>query len=386
MSFFGNVNFVTAGLIVLFVIPILIGVISPFSSDRMQRSLSSLLNNLIFLAALFIAVYLTGWLLSDGNNPLLMKLYTVVPSLQALVASKDILVYIVAILLLAALTGALLYLVTMPVYTYIIVPLTEKFASAMRKMNGFFKHLLGGIWEVPKAVVIVVVVSLFLSFFISYYGDSALTRTISSSAAYQYVNKTILGPLLNSDLAKKIPVLLKDTFKDAAGSLEDRNIRLIRYFNGMTLPDAVKSNADIDDAAKKIIGKATEDKEKARLLYTWVAKNISYDNAKAAAVAKDPSSVSSGAIVAYNTRTGVCFDYACLYVAMCRAVDVKVRFVTGLGYSGIDWGDHAWNQAYDPSDGRWIDVDTTFGSSGRNYFDRADFDSDHQYAVIQGEW
>lgn len=386
MGFFSDINFVTVILVGLFAAPILIGVISPFSSDRMQRSLSALLNNLIFLASVFIAVYLTGRLLSEENNPVLLWLYSLVPALKILVDERDIVVYIVAIFLLTALAGALLYLITMPIYRFVIYPLTEKLASAVRRMHGSIKRLLGGIWEVPKAALLVIVISLFLNFLVSYYGDTALTQRIGDSSAYQLVDRTIINPLLSSELARKIPVLLKDTFKDTVASLEDRNIRLIRYFNGMTLTEAIKSNDDIDATARVIVGKTTDDREKAQLLYTWIAENISYDEEKAVAVSKDASSVSSGAIVCFNTRTGICFDYSCLFIAMCRAVDVQVRFVTGLGYSGLAWGDHAWNQAYDPSEDRWIDVDTTFGSSGRNYFDRADFTADHQYAVVQGEW
>jgi transglutaminase-like putative cysteine protease len=73
-------------------------------------------------------------------------------------------------------------------------------------------------------------------------------------------------------------------------------------------------------------------------------------------------------------------------VAMCRAVDVKVRFVTGLGYTGAEWGDHAWNQAYDADAGEWLSVDTTFGTSGVNYFDSAHFNLDHKDSIVQGEW
>lgn len=93
----------------------------------------------------------------------------------------------------------------------------------------------------------------------------------------------------------------------------------------------------------------------------------------------------SGSVMAFNTRRGVCFDYACLYVSMCRAVDLKVRLVTGLGYSGSSWGDHAWNQVYIPEEDRWVNVDATFGTI-YNYFDKPDFSVDHRDAEVQGEW
>ena len=88
----------------------------------------------------------------------------------------------------------------------------------------------------------------------------------------------------------------------------------------------------------------------------------------------------------YTTRKGVCFDYSCLYVSMCRAVGLKVRLVTGLGYSGSAWGDHAWNQVYSSGEKRWINVDTTFGSTGGDFFDQTDFFLTHKDAEVQGEW
>ncbi|SHH73879.1 Transglutaminase-like superfamily protein [Sporobacter termitidis DSM 10068] len=386
MDFFGSINIITVVLIGLVAVPVLIGVVSPFSSYRMQRLLGSLLNSLIFLASIILSVYLTTHFLYDTQSPLLTKLFKVIPSFYSLVTSRDIWSFVIVAAILTALLSGLLYLLTMPVYRFVIVPLTDKISSAMGRMNGVVRRILGGIWELPKAAILVVICALLLNFYVSYNGNSTLEKSIDASGAYQYIDKTILDPLLSSQWAQKIPVLLGDSFKQAAESLEARNIHLIRYFNGMTLGDAVKSNADIDAKAKSIVGKETDQKAKAKLLYTWVAKNIDYDSKKAAAVAADSSRVASGAVVAYDTRTGICFDYSCLYVAMCRAVDVKVRFVTGLGYSGTEWGDHAWNQVYDPAGNRWINVDTTFGSSGRSYFDRAGFDADHQYAVVQGEW
>jgi hypothetical protein len=59
--------------------------------------------------------------------------------------------------------------------------------------------------------------------------------------------------------------------------------------------------------------------------------------------------------------------------------------VTGLGYNGLMWGDHAWNQVFYNEESRWINVDPTFGVNA-NYFDKLDFNVDHKYADVQGEW
>jgi len=235
---------------------------------------------------------------------------------------------------------------------------------------------------------------------------------ISQSYAYNFLYKNGIVYVLDSSIAKKIPVILNDTFRQdyeklygketldsrssngtfdgsVAKELVDRitgkNIRVIKYFNGVTLNEAIKSNDQIDSTAIKIVGNESSSYKKARILYNWVSKKLEYDYDKAKMVGKNPKGIESGSIVAFNTRKGICFDYSCLYISMCRAVDIKVRLITGLGYSGLSWGDHAWNQVYDDSRSVWVNVDTTFGSMS-NYFDRKNFDTDHKYAELQGEW
>ena len=71
---------------------------------------------------------------------------------------------------------------------------------------------------------------------------------------------------------------------------------------------------------------------------------------------------------------------------MCRAVGVRVRLITGCAYSGTEWLDHSWNQVYDETNGRWVDVDPTFGRREKSYFDNLDFLDDHKDSEVQGEW
>lgn len=384
MNFLNHINLITVIMICLFLAPIVVGIISQFQNLQLQRFIDSLLNSIIILVSIILSVYLTSLIRSDNENKFLMGIYKIIPPLQSLVTSDNIWIHAIFVLLLTVILDGLLNLLIMPVNIYVIAPVINKVEFSFRKKSGLVRRMVWGLCQLPKSIIYVIVFSLLMNFCTSYNSGSAIDKKINQSVTYQFVYKNVLNPLLNSSIVKKIPVILNDSFKDASASL--RNIHLTYYFNGMTLNDAVKSDSEIDNTAKEIVGKETNSKEKAYLIYRWVSKNISYDNNKAAVVATNPSSVSSGAIVALNTRTGICFDYACLYVAMCQAVGVKVRFITGLGYSGVEWGDHAWNQVYYPAENRWINVDTTFGNSGKNYFDRADFSTDHQDAVIQGEW
>lgn len=169
-----------------------------------------------------------------------------------------------------------------------------------------------------------------------------------------------------------------------SGSNNKQNV--IVYYNGVTLPQAVKSDSQINATAREVTKGAKNDLEKARDIYNWIEANISYDNNKADEITEnDGKGMKSGAIEAFNNKSGVCFDFASLYVAMARAVGLQVRIVSGEGYTGTEWGPHAWNEVYIPSEKKWIPVDPTFASSG-DYFDNADFDQTHRDAKVIGQW
>lgn len=384
MNFFNNINLVTAIMTGLFLAPVVAGIISPYQDLQLQRFIRSLLSNTIILASIILSLYLASVIRADHGGKLLAEIFKAMPPLQTLATSGNIWIYALSVLLLTVIMASLLHLLIMPVFTYAIAPAINSMASSFRKKGGIARRMAWGLSQLPKSILYVIVLSLVLNVFTNFSDNLEIDKTINQSATYQFVNSHVLNPLFRSSIVKDIPVLLNESFKDASASLQ--NVHLTYYFNGMTLSDAIKSNPEIDNAAKGIAGKATSSKDKAYLIYQWVSKSIRYDNNKAAVVMTNPAHVASGAIVAFNTRTGICFDYACLYVAMCRAVDVKVRFITGMGYSGVAWGDHAWNQVYYPAENRWINVDPTFGNSGMNFFDRANFGADHQGAVIQGEW
>ena len=368
------------------VIPILAGIIRSFSGDRIQHSIISLINNIEFLLSIVLAVYLTS-VFSNSENTIWASIYQVFVDISNALSGKDVWANLILFVILVILIDGLLHVLTIPVYRFAIIPMSNKMSAKINKMHSFSRRLLGGLWQLPTSLWLALVFSLLINLYTGFYSDSILTEHADRSEPYQYVEENVIQPLLQSSVVKNFQVLFKDSFKDTIDEIsEAAKTKLVRYFNGVTLDEAVKSNSKIDAAAKKIVGSETNDKKKANLIYKWVSKNIDYDHNKAKIISQDPSKVSSGAIVAYNTRTGVCFDYACLYVAMCRAVDVKVRFITGLGYSGTAWGDHAWNQVYYAKDDTWINVDTTFGSSGISYFNKSNFGKDHKDGEVQGEW
>lgn len=403
MNLLNDINIITIAIAGIVIIPIITGIINPLSRHRMQHSLLSMVNNLEIIIGILLTSYLFRVILYDNDNRVLTSLYKLIPSAADLVAryEHNLIANVIFLGILFSVVLFLIRCVTAPVFKFVLIPLTSRFSAAVDSLGSGLKRIISGIWQLPKSIWMVLVFSLILNLYISVGNNAVYKQYINQSPAYQKINEKALTPLLGSDIAQKIPVLINDSFRQINENLATEGSGLpsapnlgfggsgesvIEYFNGVTLDEAIQSNDKIDQTAKKIIGSEKDDKKKAYLIYQWICKNIDYDYDKAEKIVSDPTVVTSGSEVAYDEKKGVCFDYATLYVSMCRAVDLKVRLVTGLGYSGTVWGDHAWNQVYYEKEDRWINVDTTFGSAGYDFFDESDFSSYHKYADIQGEW
>lgn len=170
-----------------------------------------------------------------------------------------------------------------------------------------------------------------------------------------------------------------------SGLTKDVKDNRIVLYNGITIEEGVKSNSEIDNKAKSLVASCSTDRQKAKKLYTWVGSNIKYDDAKAERVVNSEEVKDSGAIPAFETRKGICFDYACLYAAMAKAVGLPVRVITGQANNGEQFVSHAWNEVYLKDEKKWIEVDPTFYSGG-NYFDNSDFDEIHKKEDVAGEF
>lgn len=398
-----SVNGVSVLLILVFIIPLLSGLFGMLTKERMHSSINSLLDNIELAAGILASVYLTGRIFFKKDGSIFNDIYDLIPEkIKAMLYGQDILTYIVVGPVILLFVLIVLRMVTTPVYRNFLLPLSDRIYEVVRKCPRVIGRLAGAFWMIPKGIVYTLLAAFIINFSMYYISAPVLTEWTHSSYEYQLIYNNIMYPVLNSNIAKKIPVLVNDSFKKALGNtaakaitpeaveafekLTGGNIKIIEYFNGVTLDEAVKSNEEIDNKALEIVGHTSDSREKAYLIYKWISSNIRYDYEKAEKIVSNPDSTTSGSIVAYETGRGICFDFSSLYVSMCRVAGLKVRLITGLGYSGMSWGDHAWNQVYYPEEDRWINLDATFGSSGINYFDKGDFSVDHKNDDIQGQW
>lgn len=399
-----EINFVTVAFVSIFILPIISGALRPFTRERIYYSFESLFENIELILLLIVSVFLTKKIYFEHDSDVFLKIYEMIPpGLKDAFTGRDILVYVFIVPIILAVLLILMWPFKEIIYRFIIAPVSESLYKMLEPLGRGIKMFLGGIVQIPRSILIILIMALGLNFFNYYYQHPQLSQYMKESTAYNIIYDNGLTPILDSSIAKRIPVLLNDSFS-SEGSIDNnvpngnignigelvkklagQNIRVIEYFNGVTLDEAIKSNDEIDNTARSIARDGKNDYEKAQKIYKWITKNLTYDYDKAERVSINPKGIESGSIVAFNTREGICFDYSCLYISMCRAVGLKVRLVTGLGYSGVAWGDHAWNEVYSDEEKRWINVDTTFGTMA-NYFDRSNFDTDHKNAVVQGEW
>ena len=127
--------------------------------------------------------------------------------------------------------------------------------------------------------------------------------------------------------------------------------------------------------ARELTSKATNQGEAVQIICEYVAKNTSYDEAKAKELAK-----SSGYIPnpdeTLKTGKGICFDYASLSAAMLRSMGLPAKVVTG--YVGQENLYHAWimvfidgtwqTAVFQVSPNTWSRCDVTFASTGATQY------------------
>lgn len=321
------------------------------------------LNRLIYYFSIFITFFLM--LLN------LEKIYLII--LQFISNNPNLIIFNNNIF--KALILGVVFLLVQSIIYWILKALNEPLIKAYNILlsKGKFRIILfSTIFGFLKGLVIILIM---------FMGVISYNTTFGNGFKINFFNSINGYSKLESIVSINKPILSYSDFKEYLPS----NANVIVYYNGVTLEEGIKSTPEIDNKAKEIVSNAKTDRQKAERLYAWIGSNIRYDYNKAEKALSPEGVSNSGSMEAWNTRRGICFDYACLYVSMSRAVGLKARIITGEAYDGQNYGPHAWNQVYLEDEGKWINVDPTFYLSG-NYFDNADFNKDHLNSEIAGEW
>jgi len=387
-----RVSFITVVLILLFIYPIIKGFMLKFSSNDLKYDMQQLESNISFLAALILAVYVSKEIFLRHEKGVFKDIYNMLPvNMTLFIESNPYMLYFVIIPIILFIFYKLIYIFLELINKITVYPILDSVEGYIKEKSNGFKRIFGALFQLPKAVCYVLLIAFILNIVSMFKIAAPLNKYLEQSKPYNYICKEIIIPITNSKVAKQLPSIVNNSFKVVekresipSNNSNFNNVKTIIYYNGVTLEDGVKSNNQIDAFARKLASEGT-DRQRAKKIYNWIGANISYDNDKASRVLNNDFNIKSGAIPTFQSKTGICFDYSCLYVAMCRANGLKVRLVTGEGFNGVSWVSHAWNEVYFADEGKWVNVDTTFYKGG-NYFDNRRFDRDHKDSKIVGEW
>lgn len=110
--------------------------------------------------------------------------------------------------------------------------------------------------------------------------------------------------------------------------------------------------------AQRLTANVATQREKAHAIYTWITTHVSYDQrlyTQSALVRVEPAAV---------LREGktICEGYARLFNELCAQSGIESVKVVGVTKGGgVATERHAWNLV--KLDGKWVEVDATWGSS-----------------------
>lgn len=383
---------VTLALILLFIYPIIKGFIFKFSSQHLKQAIKGVLNSVCFLVSLGFGIYYTKKILIQHDEGVYKNIYEAIP-LKAIefVNNNPLVIYVLLMPIVVLIIYSIITSIVNAVSHITFYPMLDSIDNSLRNKSNTFKRIAGAIFQIPKAICYVVVIVFILNFLSFLKITDEYNKYLEESQLYSYISKEAVIPLSNSKLAKKLPNIVNNSFKivvKEATNLDPNlknNKRITIYYNGVTLEQGIKSNDEIDKFAINMVKDKNETREKAKFIYKWVGNAVVYDDEKANRVLNNDMQVKSGAIPTFYSKKGICFDYACLYAAMCKANNIKVRIITGQGFNGSNWVNHAWNQVYIEQENKWVNVDSTFLIGG-DYFDSKRFVLDHKEEDVAGEW
>jgi len=383
---------ITLTLMFFLIYPIIKGFIYKFSSENLKGSIQGAFQSVSFLSSLFLGIYYSKKIFIQHNEGMYQKIYNSIP-LQAIefINNKPLVIYVIFMPLLVLIIYSMINFVVNAISNITLYPLLDSIENKLKNKSTFFKRIIGAIFQLPKAITYVIVITFMLNFLSFLKITDSYNKYLDESQLYNYISKEVVIPLTNSKLAKKLPNIVNNSFKivikdaSATEANQQNKQKVITYYNGITLEQGVQSNGEINKFAVNLTKDKSSTREKSRLIYKWVGSEIVYDDEKANRVLNNDLTVKSGAIPTFDSKRGICFDYACLLVAMCRANNIKVRIITGQGFNGNSWVSHAWNQIYLEGENKWINVDPTFLIGG-DYFDSKRFAMDHKQESVAGEW
>lgn len=381
-------NPVDVALILIVLYPLIKGFLLKFSSKNLKSDIEEVSSYISFIAGAILGIDLTKKIFVIHQEGIYVEIYNYIPEkIITTLEGKPIFIYVLVMPIIIFLVYKIIGLIIELINNITFYPLLDGIEDLIKEKSGFIKRIIGLLFQLPKAIWYILLVTLVLNVSAIIGISDSFNEKLDKSIVYTSICENIINPITNSKFAQKLPNIINNSFKIVVKNDEPESLsnsgRTIVYYNGITLSEAIKSNEEINQFARELTKDKKSSAQKAKVIYNWVGQNVEYDYDKVEKILKNDFSVKSGAINTFYSRKGICFDYSCLFAAMCRANNIETRIITGEGFNGSNWVNHAWNQVYISEEERWINVDTTFYKGG-NYFNSSIFKLDHRNAKIAG--
>jgi len=137
----------------------------------------------------------------------------------------------------------------------------------------------------------------------------------------------------------------------------------VQYDNGFDSENHIMCSDEVEEFSDKLCSGKKKDKEKVMAIYGWIKENVCYD------YEANPLYQHVDIEKTLQTKKGICYDYACLFAALCHCQGIPCYVLDG--YSRENSSDkHTWNRVF--YDGCWWNLDVTFDAvqyqSGKQMF------------------
>jgi hypothetical protein len=343
------------------------------ASGSMRQLLVLVTEGMVTVLSILLAWRLTGWLSPALRDWLVSRsiqipqrelgggeqlYYTFVTALRDFSLMRSGVLFLLGYMIVKHLLSMLVFLLTDKYLWHTLRPRTKQPGWTSSAAGAAFGTLTGLARALMMIAGLFVITTLF--------PNSPFTGYVQASGVYRTGATQLIQPF-TGEFLKQLPVFTRSVEAEFNGILQ-RKYEVL---------DARVPN-DVAEAAKEVTAKAGTDEEKARALYKWVGTRVAYDWDKVEQYETKRVWKEQTPEDTFLTRKGVCIDYSRLYAVMARSVGLEVKVVTGLGYDGRGgYGPHAWNEVYLSERKTWVPLDSTWVSSGGNWFNPPNFYDTH---------
>ena len=167
-----NIDFNPVSLILIVPVAFILvsALFTSFSRDRILNGFYSIVNNIEFITALLIALFITKGILFDKSNAVFKFIYDFLPAaVKSSLAANNIYTYLCVAFIILIIVVLLLRLITYPLYNYVFDGIANRIYKSMSSMGPISKKLISLICSVPRALV-----TLICLFFILLYSAGTL--------------------------------------------------------------------------------------------------------------------------------------------------------------------------------------------------------------------